>query len=171
MQSFFFSPKYKVHPAAVPNETTMSTLHEKNKTEHEGEKKTATVDMCAHVSHLHQTRHGGVDHDEGEELHPPVERDADDLETRDSDRHSKCWDKSRKQDIVFQTASFRGFNLDLSASPHLKKLVNAFNRVEKDNEQERVQAYSRQDKRHWREDEKKWHTGNYMWTDFFTLKM
>lgn len=40
------------------------------------------------------------------------------------------------------------------APPHLKKLVNAFNRVEKDNEQESVQAYGGQHKRHWREDKK-----------------
>lgn len=37
--------------------------------------------MCTDVSHLHQTRHSGVDHDEGEELHPPVEWDANNLET------------------------------------------------------------------------------------------
>lgn len=57
----------------------MSTLHEKNKTGHE--EKTPTVEMCADVSHLHQTTHSGVDHDEGEELHPPVEWDANNLET------------------------------------------------------------------------------------------
>lgn len=57
----------------------MSTLHEKSKAGHE--EKMPTVDMCADVSHLHQTRHGGVDHDEGEELYPPVEGDANNLGT------------------------------------------------------------------------------------------
>lgn len=43
------------------------------------------------------------------------------------------------------------------ASPYLKKVVNAFNWVEKDREQEGIQAYGRQYKRHWIEDDKQKH--------------
>lgn len=68
-------------PSCCRAEWDNDEAHCMKKTKLDMREKTPTVDMCADVSHLHQTRHGGVDHDEGEELHPPVERDANNLGT------------------------------------------------------------------------------------------